>query len=346
MLAVADVLVAHDLPPRTRELAEIIVRSGRDLLELLNELLDFSRIESGALAIRSEPFSLGALLRSVDEVWRVAAATKGLEFVLANGASIEELVGDEARLRQVLSNLLNNAVKFTAAGRVTLDVQAWAAAPGFAALRFTVSDTGPGLDDAARERLFQPFASGLSEGAREGAGAGLGLAICRELIGLMRGSIRCEQAASGGAAFVVELELPLAERDGCDAGQNDGASLELPPLRVLVAEDHPVNRRVIGLLLDQLGADYLTVEDGAQAVAAAAAERFDAILMDVRMPVMDGLEATRAIRAAGSRTPVIAVTADATVEQEAAMREAGMDGILPKPISLSGLVEALGRVNA
>lgn len=342
VLAVADVLASRPLPPETRELTDIIVRSGQDLLALLNELLDLSRIESGALSVRSEPFSLTRMLQGLEDVWRVAAARKGLDLSVTVDRAPLWVVGDEGRLKQILSNLLNNAIKFTPSGAVALDVATSEPAPGYAGLAFTVRDTGPGIDAAARERLFQPFASGLSEQAREGAGAGLGLAISRELVALMRGAIRCDPDARGGAAFVVELELPLAE----PAEKTGPSSPSSPtrPLRVLVAEDHPVNRQVIGLLLDQLGVEHVAVCDGAEAVAAEIQGGFDAILMDVRMPGMDGLAATRAIRKRGSSIPIVAVSADATADQEAAMRGAGMDDVLPKPIGLAGLAEVLSRV--
>ena len=342
VLAVADLLATRPLAKDDLELIEIIRRSGRDLLSLLNEILDLSRIEAGAMTINAEPFSLSELVEGVGAVWTLAAYAKGLELEIDTAGLPGRLVGDAGRIKQILSNLLNNAIKFTPSGHVALKVRGAPAGPGFAALRFTVTDTGLGIDPTVREHLFEPFVIGVSEQARRQAGTGLGLAISRELVGLMNGTIRAEEAAEGGTRIVLELELPVVEApvavvaptEGEQAGLAEGA-------RVLVAEDHPVNRRVIGLLLDQIGVAYETVEDGEAAVAAAAKGGFDAILMDVRMPRMDGIEATRAIRSSGSVVPIVAVTADATAEEEVAMRAVGMNAVLPKPISLLGLAHAL-----
>lgn len=345
VLAVADVLAGRPLGPSELELADIIRRSGRDLLSLLNEILDLSRIESGAMTITAEPFDLRDLVESVGAVWTLAAFAKDLDLGIDAVGLPARVVGDAGRIRQILSNLLNNAIKFTQRGHVTLEVRSAPAGPGFAALRFVVSDTGPGIDPAVRDHLFEPFVMGTSEQARRQAGTGLGLAISRELIGLMDGSIRAEEASGGGTRIIAEIELPVL--DGAvetPTRVDDSSAPAIEGARVLVAEDHPINRRVIGLLLDQMGVAYETAEDGEMALAMAAEGGFDAILMDVRMPRLDGIEATRRLRASGSTVPIVAVTAEATAEEEIVMRAAGMNAVLPKPISLLGLAQALEQV--
>lgn len=343
VLAVADVLARRNLSQEALELTEIMRRSGRDLLSLLNELLDFSRAETGAMSLIAEPFSPDDLLDSLSSVWGLAAGAKGLEFQVDRAGLPDQVTGDAGRLKQVLSNLLNNAIRFTPKGRVRLEARAARAGTGFVALRFTVSDSGPGLDAEGRAQMFEPFVMGASETARRGSGAGLGLAISRELVALMNGSIHADAAEGGGTALVVEVELPLSryqEQDPPEAAEP--GSVE--GVRVLVAEDHPINQRVIALVLEQLGAGFTLVDDGEAAVAAAAEERFDVILMDVRMPVMDGLEATRAIRAGdgpNAGTPIVGVTADATAEEIAGMLATGMDAVAPKPITLIDLARAI-----
>jgi CheY-like chemotaxis protein len=209
-------------------------------------------------------------------------------------------------------------------------------------LRLSVTDTGGGLDQEARAHLFEPFARGAGDATRREPGAGVGLVICHQLVELMGGRIEVEDAP-GGARFSVTLELPLAEVEA--PRPDEPASAELSRrLRVLVAEDHPVNRTIAKLLLDQLGVDYTLAEDGVEAVEAVAAERFDAVLMDVRMPRMDGLEASRRIRAMGVKTPIIAVTADALGSGDPEFFRAGVDAVLPKPITLDSLAEAIAAV--
>lgn len=344
VLAITDLLAAQDMPAGASQLIDIIRGSGRDLLGLLNEILDLARIEAGALTMALAPFSPNELLRSTAEVWRPAAKSKGLDLQVTIADLPPALLGDAGRLRQVLSNLLNNAIKFTDRGYVRLEVDALER-DGAVALTITVTDSGAGIDPSLRERLFEPF----SRGRQDVSGAGLGLSICREIVGLMRGAIFAEPNPDGGARMIVEIELPIAQPTAAgDAPRSNTqapAILEAAPsLRVLVAEDHPTNRQVIALLLDQLGADYRMAEDGEQAVKAAAAEPFDLILMDVRMPRMDGLAATRAIRTGGgpnAHSPVIAVTADAMPGDASGIMAAGVDAILPKPITLSGLAASM-----
>lgn len=343
VLAVADLLAAQPLPPGAGGLVDIIRQSGQDLLGLLNEVLDLSQVEAGALTIAAEPFAPKELLRSTAAIWKPAAEAKGIDFQVALGDLPAVAIGDAGRLRQVISNLLNNAIKFTDRGQVRLSARA-VEHGGALTLTIVVSDTGPSIETFMRGRIFEPFSKGRSGEMRRHDDAGLGLAISREIIGLMRGSIFADENPGGGARIVVELDLPTSNMDAI-APQAAPPRADLGGMwRVLVAEDHPVNRQVMGLLLSELGLDCVMAEDGVAAVAAAEAERFDAILMDIRMPRMDGLAATRAIRAGrgpNAATPVIAVTADAMPGDESSLLAAGIDAILPKPISLEGLAAAL-----
>lgn len=343
MLAVADLLTAQELPPGTDDLVEIIKRSGRDLLGLLNEVLDLSRVEAGALIIAAEPFAPTELFRSAASIWKPAADSKGLELQLDLGDLPDAAIGDAGRLRQVISSLLNNAIRVTDRGHVRLSARA-VDHGGSLTLTIVVSDTGPSIEASMRGRVFEPFARSRDGTMRRNDDSGLGLAISQEIIGLMRGSIFADENPGGGGRVMVEVDLPTV----------NAAEIKHPPEdlradlggfgKVLVAEDHPVNRQVMGLLLSELGVACVMTEDGVAAVAAADAEQFDAILMDIRMPRMDGLAATRAIRAGrglNAATPVIAVTADAMPGDEAAMFRSGIDAVLPKPVSLEGLAAAL-----
>ncbi len=351
VLAVADLLATKDLADESRELVEIVRASGRDLVDLVSDILDLSKIEAGAMRIEAEPFSPRDLAASAAAVWSLAAKAKGLKLVTRVSKASDLLVGDAARLRQILGNLLSNAVKYTDRGTVTLSLNARPAGPNFMRLTFTVEDTGRGLDEALMKHLYEPFVRGTSEQTRRESGTGLGLAICRELIVLMGGSIIAGNAPSGGARLRVEIELPVAEDQAAASGAREPRATSLLAQRpqILVAEDHPVNRKIMGLLLEQLGADFEMVEDGLAAVEAVGRTHFDLVLMDMRMPRMDGLEATRVIRGAAGAAgmiPIIAVTADAGASQDRDIASAGVDAVLAKPITLQSLADAIASALA
>jgi signal transduction histidine kinase/ActR/RegA family two-component response regulator len=350
VIAVADVLAGRLHEAENRDLVGIIQESGRTLLSLLNEILDLAKIEAGALSLSEATFSLNDLLASLAATWRHAASVKGLELT-ASVPTLPLLRGDDGRLRQVLSNLIGNAIKFTEQGSVSIVCVSHGVEADRARLELSVVDTGPGFDPALGERLFEPFVQGDSTNTRRHGGTGLGLAICRELIEMMGGEIRAERAPGLGARMSVRLEFPVVQSGAVVASpvaearrpvRRRGRGRRSP--RVLVAEDHPLNRKIISVLLDELGIAHEIVEDGAAAVEAASSGRFDLILMDVQMPRMDGLEATRAIRRlAGpcSRVPVIAITADSMGDKAEICRAAGMDDFLAKPIQPAQLQRVL-----
>ncbi len=255
----------------------------------------------------------------------------------------EAALADGQRLRQVLSNLLSNAIKFTERGAVSLRA---AGDRNSDRVTFSVSDSGPGIAPCELERLFEPFVQGDASTTRRHGGAGLGLAICRELVAMMGGDIRAEPGLQTGSTFTVDVILPrVSPSSQTPTPSASPDSIDFDPL-ILVAEDHPLNRRVIAILLDEAGLRYEFAEDGLSTVAAAASGRFDLILMDVHMPQLDGLEATRRIRRLGGEvaaTPIIAVTANASSEEIAECLDAGMDGFVGKPINACELLSAVAN---
>ncbi|MCE3288038.1 MAG: hypothetical protein K0R83_50 [Caulobacter sp.] len=328
-----------DLAPEARRQVEMIGRSTQDLMTIVEDILDFSRIESGQLEIHPAPADLAAaLVRSVEAAGCKAAA-KGVTLTLDCAALGEarHLV-DIRRVQQVLGHLVDNAVKFTDAGEVAVGVER-TLLDGADFLVFTVSDTGPGVSPAQRGDLFQPFAQHDASLSRRHAGAGLGLSICSSIVQLMGGEIGYRPREPGGAHFWFALTLPRLE---AEAAQEDALAERAP--RILVVDDHPMNREVARLFLDAFGCEVSEAEDGAAAVEAAKAGGFDLILMDLRMPGVDGLAATRMIRALGgpvARTPILAVTADVMRDDVERCRAAGMNGHIPKPINQERLLDAL-----
>jgi signal transduction histidine kinase/ActR/RegA family two-component response regulator len=342
VLGVADLLAASELSPRQRELVEVIQASGGLLNALLTDLLDLARAEAGAAELRPEPTEVSALVGGVAGLFAARAEQKGLDLrVEIDAEAMGWVACDAIRLRQVLGNLVSNAVKFTEAGSVVL-----AARREGERLSFEVRDTGAGFDATAKAQLFGRFQVGDDSATRRHGGAGLGLAICQEYVRLMGGELDCVSQPGRGATFGFQLELPpldiapVAPAPAPDADQPGGA------FRVLVVDDNPVNRQVLGLILDSVGLQHAEVEDGRAGVEAAMTGGFDAVLMDIQMPVMDGLEATRRIRGwetKGGRPhmPIYIVSANCLQEHVDAGIAAGADGHISKPVSVAQLVGAL-----
>jgi signal transduction histidine kinase/ActR/RegA family two-component response regulator len=347
VVGVADMLAASDLPKREREMVEIIRGSGQSLERLLSDVLDLARVEAGQMTIEPAPFHAGDLVRSVAGLSRLKADEKGLMLNADIGPELEGwFLGDATRVRQILVNLVSNAVKFTAAGSVTIA----ASAPRSGWLRFVVADTGVGFDDAEKERLFGRFQQADGSITRRFGGSGLGLAISRQLASLMDGELDCESKPGDGSRF--SFAAPFAAAPAQDAGEDLAATLNLAhhcSIRALVADDHATNQTVIRMMLDQFGVEAVTVANGLEAVEAARRERFDLIFMDVQMPVMDGLEATRVIRAeerteGRRRTPVVILSANALPEHREASLRAGADVHVTKPMTAADLLAALNTV--
>ena len=381
-----------------RAQAALITDAGIMMKALLDDLLDHSKLDAGRMQVETVAFNLRGLIAQTLRFWQGEARAKGLNLRVEGASSIPPSVkGDPMRLRQVLNNLISNAMKFTADGSVTLRLSAWVEEPSSHALLIEVADTGPGMTGQQLSRLFTPFdqtADGVS--ARHG-GTGLGLSISRDLVELMGGRLTARSRPGEGAAFTVSLLLPRGEAPAsAPSGFNDESRgdivrslapnigtqgptpstpvFEAKPvvagseivavsaeteteideggdraLRVLVVDDHDINRRAVELILAPLGCDIATAADGLLALARCETSTFDVIFMDVRMPELDGRETTRRLRAGGgpnASVPVIAVTADTAPDDIAACMAAGMTYFVSKPLTPAALLGALSHVLA
>ena len=299
VIGLSQALAKTDLTAEQREMLDLMQASGKTLQTLLSDILDLARVESGKLELTEDAFELAAVVQEAAQLYAENARQKHLDFHV--DIDLEDglwVVGDAVRVKQVLTNLISNAVKFTSQGFVGLIVQRGQDREGRPVLRFTVEDSGIGFDAATRSRLFSRFEQADGGITRRFGGSGLGLSICRQLADMMGGDLDCESEPGGGSAFILTLPLrPCAapQPQKADAGAPEPAD-GARSTRVLVADDHPTNRRVIELILAQTPAQIVMVEDGAQALEAFRAGAFDLVLMDMQMPVMDGLTATQEIR--------------------------------------------------
>ena len=347
ILGMTELLLQTPLDARQRELAAAAHASGQTMLHVLNDVLDVSKIEAGKVALERVDFDLDALLADELALYRATAAATGIalagEFDPALPARV---VGDPTRLRQVLSNLLDNAVKFTErGGRVTLRAGRLGGDAASHRLAFEVVDTGIGIGEDAQRRLFEPFTQADESTTRRFGGTGLGLAISKELVALMGGTLSVESRPGAGSTFRIELALAASVAPP-EAAPSSAATRtvdrRLAGLRLLVAEDNPVNLQVVVAMLEGMGARVACATDGAQAVAQCRDGGFDALLLDIQMPGMDGYDAARRIRAEGARhLPIIAVTANAMSADRELALAAGMNDHLAKPLArdaLAGMV--------
>jgi PAS domain S-box-containing protein len=346
VLGMAQAMSHGELDPAQRERLEVIRLSGENLLALLNDLLDFSKIEAGKLSLEDSEFDLEEITRGAYATFEAVADTKGLDFRLELDPSARgRYRGDPVRMRQVICNLVSNALKFTSRGRVAVHVRRRG---GEIALH--VTDNGIGMSRSQCQHLFRAFEQAEASTTRRFGGTGLGLAICRDLVELMGGRIRVRSTPGEGTVFSVRL--PLERLDGQSA-PSAAAAVPVPartesdqPLRVLAAEDNSVNQLVLKTLLAQVGVEPVMVFDGRAAVEAWSRHDWDLILMDIQMPVMDGPTAVGEIRrreaAEGRpRTPIVALTANAMQHQVAQYLQAGMDGYVAKPIEAARLYAAV-----
>jgi signal transduction histidine kinase/ActR/RegA family two-component response regulator len=342
VLGLAEVLGRTELNEPQRELLKTIVGSAATLDGVLADLLDFSRLEAGRLTVSETAFDLGELIAAAASPYRSAAEAKGLDFGLSlDETASRRVVGDPARLRQILTNLLSNAVKFTSEGRVGLSVAKAARGDRY---YFEVRDSGIGFEPEQAERLFSRFEQADGSITRQFGGTGLGLSISRQLAELMGGQISAASKPGRGAVFTLMLPLPAAR----DAPAAAKAAIEAParPPRVLVVDDNETNRKVAELILAAIGAEVTCVEDGQAAVGAVESGDFDVVLMDLQMPVMDGLSATRAIRAREAsaglpRLPIVVLSANVMREHVEASNAAGADDHIGKPVCAETLIAAV-----
>ncbi|WP_277792864.1 ATP-binding protein [Caulobacter endophyticus] len=353
VLGVAGALARTPLTQAQRSMVELVETSARTLETLLTDILDLARIEAGKLELRAEPFDLAASVGACAELFDAAAQAKGLDLTVDIGPDAAGIfVGDAIRIRQVVTNLLSNAVKFTSAGQVRLSVRV-AETKTNSTVIFEVCDTGIGFDEKTKARLFSRFEQADGSNTRSYGGSGLGLAISQSLAQAMGGRLEAEGRCGQGATFTFAAPLPRGPAPAHEAAAPAGCDAQVPlaGMRVLLAEDHPTNRRVVELILGATGIDLISVENGAEAVAAYQHGAFDMILMDMQMPVMDGLTAIRRIRALEAaerrpRTQIHVLTANAMPEHVQASLAAGADGHLSKPIQASLLIERCGAVFA
>ena len=337
VMGMAELLLSTPLNPQQHDYTQAMQRSGGMLLKLLNDALDLARIEAGRLELEPAPFSPHQLLQDVAQLEQGLAHAKGIRFELALGDDLPtQLLGDAVRIKQILLNLANNALKFTEHGSVVLSAQRTADG-----LQFGISDTGPGIPEASQARLFQRFEQ--ADGPQRAAGSGLGLAICRELVDMMGGSIELESRVGHGSTFRVRLPLAEpAEPAPMPAPLAGGGSH-----RLLLVEDDTIVAAVIRGLLEREGHHVVHVINGLAALAELAHASFDAVLLDLDLPGVDGFQIARLIRQRepdARHLPIIAVTARSGGRDEARAREAGMDGFLRKPVSGEQLAGALARI--
>ena len=356
ILGFAQVLDREPLQASHRDYVRLIMRSGQHLLELVNQVLDLAKIEAGRLTLEAIVFDFRQTIAEVGGIVAQRAADKGLDFIPKVAEDLpSHVIGDPTRLRQVLINLTANAVKFTEAGWVELAIDAQDQR-----LLFRIRDTGIGMDEAALGRLFLPFGQGDESITRKYGGTGLGLMIARELVQAMGGEIEVDSKPGAGSCFRFSLPLhladapreaaqPMAEAAAGTSGQRRSLA-ELVTGPVLLVDDNAINQLVGGAMLERLGLTYDTAADGLEALSRLAQKPYRLVLMDMEMPEMDGLTATRRLRAreagSGNRTAIIAMTANALQGDRERCLQAGMDGYVAKPIDVSVLDEELRRVLA
>lgn len=336
--------------PEQHEYLRKIESSASLLLGIINDILDFSRIEAGKMSVEKGTFNLHEAVENIRELIAPRIREKDLKFVVIMDESVPEyVVGDKLRLSQVLLNLLGNAAKFTLEGRISLTLRARTMESGSLRLDCTVRDTGIGMDIGQQDALFQPFSQADSSTSRKFGGTGLGLSICKALVELMGGSILvCSEQGKGSVfSFFVELEPAIPPENGAEHSGEPWDDVSYTGCAFLLVEDNLINQEIAKAVLSELGAEVDIADNGERGVKAFLERDYDAVFMDVRMPVMDGLEATRRIRASGKHdatvVPVIAMTANAMQEDRVASLEAGMNGHIAKPLDVRELKRTLYR---
>ncbi len=353
VLGMTAVRLDGELTPEQRRNAVEIENSGEILLALLNDILDLSKIEAGQVELETVDFDLPALLEAVGSLWGAKVREKGLDFAIdVPPGFLPVWKGDPTRIRQIVTNLVSNALKFTESGRIVIAVSQRPAAQGEHELRISVTDTGFGIEESAKPRLFRKFSQADSSTTRKFGGTGLGLVICRQLAELMGGDAGVESRFGEGATFWFTLRCVPGDAAAVSA-ESAGAGTEAAeaadagrPLRIVVAEDNRVNQQVVRALLEKRGHSVVIVSNGAEAVEAVRREAFDLVLMDAHMPEMDGITATKTIRSLPGPTgaiPIVALTADAMKGDREKYLAAGMTDYLTKPIRPKELFETVAR---
>ncbi|HEX5006284.1 MAG TPA: ATP-binding protein [Hyphomonadaceae bacterium] len=355
ILGMAQVLEMGNLTPEQKDQVSTILDSGRSLMALLNDVLDLSKIEAGKIAIVKADTDLTHTLRRLHRLWKPKAEEAGLEFYLSLDADLPQVLNfDAVRIRQCVSNLISNAIKFTEKGRVEVFVTAKKNPDGQYLVKIRVSDTGVGMDQETTDRLFRPFVQADDSTARKYGGTGLGLSITRHLAELMGGEATVSSEVGRGSQFTFSFLAGEASpqhrlvNEGRSLSENESRStLKNQNLRLLIVDDHPINRQVAALFLRPFNMRVVEATNGKEALACLNAEAFDVVLLDVHMPVMDGVETIRQIRSSSESwkdIPVVALTADAMSGDKERYLGMGMDGYLSKPLAERDLITEITRV--
>ena len=349
IMGMAEVLGHTRLDGRQQNMISNLMRASRSLLGTLSDLLDFSTFETSPIPLDKQPFLIAETVHNICAAFELRAAQKGIALhVDVPHAMNEAVVGDSFRVGQVIANLVDNAVKFTERGAVTVRVQLVPRGDGGHLFTCIVADTGVGITDAQMVRIFDPFEQAEPTISRSHGGSGLGLPICRHLVEAMGGKIEMKSRPGEGAVFTVNIPfepLPEVQTPAAKPAFAKRDRAHYPPLRLLVVDDDQDMRTLAEIMLPRFGHHITLVADGAAAVKATQAERFDCILMDMHMPGMNGLEAMHAIHATnGRRTPMIALTADVVTEHVRVFMEAGADVVIPKPVDWDLLEMKLRQV--
>jgi PAS domain S-box-containing protein len=344
IIGMAQLLEMAPHSAEQKDYISTIQKSGEALLGIINDILDYSKIEARKMTLEQVGFDLRQLVSDVERLFRPKAQEKALEFkVVVADSAPRVVIGDPTRLRQVLMNLVGNAFKFTAAGRIGIHVTATPGEAGRTRLRFTVSDSGIGIAPEKCRNIFTPFEQADMSTTRRYGGTGLGLAICRMLCDLMDGEIGVDSEEGSGSRFWFVVSLAGANAEESPAPEAPRAILRRST-RILVVEDNAINRLVLGRMLERLGAhDLVYAENGEEALARCAEAAYELIFMDARMPRLDGIAATRALRSAGNQAYIIGVSADAMSDERQAALDAGMDDYVVKPVAREALAEAIQR---
>lgn len=341
IIGITELLGDSELDRGQRAQLGVIRHSGDVLLDVINDVLDFSKLEAGAVELSKADFDIGELVAGVEAMMAPRADAKHLKFEVR--CAPLEVRSDPARVRQVLINIIGNAIKFTETGAITVSVSTARASNSHEMLRCTVADTGIGMSPQTQSALFQEFTQGDPSISRRFGGTGLGLAICKRLASAMGGDITVESRLGHGSTFQIDIPYERASGPVEPAAPRRTVSEQFRGHALLV-EDNPVNQQVATGLLTRLGLTVTVVSDGQQAVDAAAATSFDLIFMDMQMPIMDGLTATRLIRDAGNLIPIVGLTANAFSSDRDACFDAGMNSFVAKPVTRGKLAEALGAI--
>jgi signal transduction histidine kinase/ActR/RegA family two-component response regulator len=349
VIGMIELLLDSKLDSQQRDYAETIRSSGRALITVINDILDFSKIEAGKMALESIPFDISQLLEDVRKLVSVQAQEKGLELTTSFDPDVPVNVrGDAGRLRQICLNLCGNAVKFTQTGAVQVHVAVKSRNVDSVDLRLSVRDTGIGIPADRIDQLFKPFSQIDTSSTRKYGGTGLGLSIVKHLVELMDGQIEVESRIGSGStfSFTAPFQIATGAQNAASAVSDKPAHVNTAPgAKILIAEDNPVNEKVARRILEKLGYSVDSVPDGSEAVRAWETGRYDLVLMDCQMPVLDGYDAAREIRRReqGRRIPIVALTAHALTGDDQKCFDAGMDGYLTKPLDRAALAACIAK---